>query len=136
MAENTNPEPKKRQVKNPETFREKAIKTNAQNDKPSSARKVGGLFKIIFGPLAKPIKSISKVKFLKPVFKAFRFIGLIVWPKYFRESFKELKKVTWPSFKLSVRLTYAVVAFAIVFGVSIALIDYGLDKVFKNILLK
>lgn len=65
-----------------------------------------------------------------------RIIGLILLPKYFRNSWKELKQVSWPNFKLSRQLTFAVIIFAVFFGISIAGLDYGLTKIFKIILLK
>lgn len=66
----------------------------------------------------------------------FRWLGKILVPTYFRQSWRELKLVTWPSWKQSWQLTYAVLIFAVVFGAIIAAVDYGLDKVFRNILLK
>ncbi len=79
------------------------------------------------------VKRVSKNTKLS---KAFRIIGLILMPMYFRNSWKELKQVTWPNFKLSRQLTLAVIIFAVFFGVSIALVDSGLSRVFKVILLK
>jgi preprotein translocase SecE subunit len=63
-------------------------------------------------------------------------IGKILVPKYFREAFKELKLVSWPNWQQSRKLTYAVLSFAVVFGTVIAVVDLGLDRVFKTILLK
>jgi preprotein translocase SecE subunit len=73
-------------------------------------------------------------------FRPFRFvgrwIGLILWPPYFRNSARELMLVTWPNFRQTWRLTFAVLSFAAVFGLLIAGVDYGLDKLFKEVLLK
>ena len=69
---------------------------------------------------------------LKPV----RFIGRMLGFTYVRYSWRELRQVTWPSFKDSLRLTGAVVLFSVIFGVLIAIVDYGLDKVFRQVLLK
>jgi len=68
--------------------------------------------------------------------KAVRFIGRILGLGYLRDSFKELRTVSWPTLKESTRLTGAVIIFSIVFGLFVALVDFGLDKVFKQILLK
>ena len=68
--------------------------------------------------------------------RAVRFIGRMLGFGYIRDSAKELRGVTWPTFRESIRLTGAVVLFSVVFGTLIALVDYGLDKVFKQILLK
>ena len=68
-------------------------------------------------------------------FRVFRFLRFLV-PSYFRNSFKELKQVTWPTRKETIKLTFAVFMFAIVFGIFITIVDYGLNAVFKRILLK
>ena len=57
-------------------------------------------------------------------------------PKYFRESWKQLKQVTWPDRPTTFRLTVAVLLFAIVFGLVIAIVDYGLDKIFRKLILE
>ena len=77
-------------------------------------------------------RGLLKVGRLKP----FRLIGKILWPTYFSNSWKELKQVTWPGRRESWQLTLAVIIFSIIFGAIIALVDYGLDKVFKQVLLK
>ncbi len=79
---------------------------------------------------------LNKLPIFKQFFRLVKLLGLILVPRYIRNSFQELKGVTWPSFKESMRLTYAVIIFAVVFGVSIALVDFGLGKVFKTLLLK
>ncbi|HSX53415.1 MAG TPA: preprotein translocase subunit SecE [Patescibacteria group bacterium] len=69
-----------------------------------------------------------------------RFIGrklyIITGARYFRNSWKELKLVTWPNRKQTAQLTFAVFVFAAVFGILVTITDYGLDKIFKRILLK
>ncbi len=68
--------------------------------------------------------------------RAIRFIGRILGFKYVRDSWRELRTVTWPSLPESLRLTTAVIIFAIVFGLFVTVVDYGLDKVFRQFLLK
>lgn len=63
-----------------------------------------------------------------------RFLRFIM-PPYFRNSWRELKQVTWPSRKETWQLTLAVFLFATIFGLVVAVTDFGLDKVFKRILL-
>lgn len=63
-----------------------------------------------------------------------RFIGRVLGLRYLRDSWKELRQVTWPTFRESRRLTLAVIMFSIVFGLLIAVVDYGLDKAFKYML--
>lgn len=129
-------EPAKRKVKNPETFRERALKATVEGDKPKQSTRARGLLRRLFQPLGTAARGIVNFPLFKPLRKPFRIIGLIIFPRYFRNSFIELKQVTWPTWKESLRLTWAVLLFAIIFGTAVALVDYGLDAVFKRILLK
>jgi preprotein translocase SecE subunit len=129
-------EPAKRKVKNPETFRERALKATVESDKPKQRARVGGLFAWLLRPLRSAGRAVVNFPLFKPLRWPLRIIGLIIFPKYFRNSFVELKQVTWPTWKESLRLTWAVLLFAIIFGTAVALVDYGLDAVFKRILLK
>ncbi len=56
-------------------------------------------------------------------------------PKFFKESWVELKKVTWPNRKETYRLTVAVFIFSIIFGVLVAFLDVGLDKLFREVII-
>lgn len=68
--------------------------------------------------------------------RAIRFIGRVLGLTYLRSSWQELKLVTWPTKREGRRLTTAVIIFSVIFGALIALVDYGLDKLFKQLLLK
>lgn len=57
-------------------------------------------------------------------------------PRYFRESWQELKQVQWPSRKETWKLTLAVFTFAIFFAILISITDYGLDKIFQKTFLR
>lgn len=119
---------KKRVVKNPETFRERAIKAAEEGDQPRRTSRI----KTASGKAAAPIGSAAtKVGQVKPV----RIAGKFLFPRYIRDSLQELKLVQWPSWEQSRRLTVAVLIFAIIFGVTIAGVDYVLDKLFKILLL-
>lgn len=65
-----------------------------------------------------------------------RFLGRLIGLRYIRDSWRELRGVTWPTFRDSRRLTGAVIVFSIIFGLFIALVDYGLDKAFKELFVK
>jgi preprotein translocase SecE subunit len=133
MADEQPNKPTRRIVKNPETFRERAIKASETSDTPSRAgaakQASGKAASRVFTPFRRLSGFLGKYRF-------FRVLGKVLLPAYFRNSYKELKLVTWPSWKQSRQLTYAVLVFAIVFGGVIALVDYGLDKVFRQVLLK
>ncbi len=68
--------------------------------------------------------------------KVVRFAGRILGFSFIRSSWRELKYVTWPTKREGRRLTTAVILFSVVFGAIIAVVDYGLDKLFKQLLLK
>lgn len=132
--------PVKRRLKNPETFREKSLKASVESAKPGLISK----FLVILGRVIKPtinlvsrtFQSLNKVQPFKFIFKLFHYLGLAIAPPYLRSSFVELKQVSWPNRLVSRQLTTAVLIFAIVFGTVVAIVDYGLDKIFRNILLK
>lgn len=68
--------------------------------------------------------------------KSLRIAGLVIWPRFMRNSVKELKMVTWPSWKTSRGLTFAVLLFALVFAVAVYAVDQGLNEAFKKLFLK
>jgi preprotein translocase SecE subunit len=130
----------KRLVKNPETFRERAVKASTDGDQAKRSTRVKTAVSGAINPVSKPVgqaaRNIVSFKPLRPLFVIFRLLGKILFLPYFRNSWRELRQVTWPSWRISRRLTYAVLIFAIIFGALIASVDLGLDKLFRNILLK
>jgi preprotein translocase SecE subunit len=120
---------KRRLVKKAETVREKAEKAVEDSKQPrrlhTTKRRAGAPFRAV----ARGGRRLNKIK-------PFRILGFIIVPPYFRNSWKELKQVTWPKFKDSIRLTFAVFAFATVFGTLVFALDFVLDKVFKEVILK
>jgi preprotein translocase SecE subunit len=118
-----------RRIRKVETVREKAEKTTAAQDKP---RRLSKTTRVAGTPLRATGRGLKKAGQVKP----FRILGFIIVPPYIRNSWKELRQVTWPDGKESRRLTLAVIIFAVIFGAFVAVLDLGLDKVFKQVLLK
>ena len=118
-----------RRIRKIDTVREKVEKTTAASEKPRrlnrTRRAAGSPFRV----LGLGFRELGR-------FKPFHILGLILVPRYFRNSWKELRQVTWTSRRDTRRLTLAVIMFATVFGVMVALVDFGLDKAFKQVLLK
>jgi preprotein translocase SecE subunit len=140
MAKEPNTKTKTRRVKNPESFRDKAVKASAQKPKKQHVGRVTNPIRKGLAAVVKPFKTVGhKVgqtrtgKFIKQVL---HILAIILFISYVRNSFKELKQVTWPNWRQSWKLTYAVLAFAIVFGAAIAGLDWVLGKIFKQILIK
>lgn len=76
------------------------------------------------------------IKLLKQILRLIaRPLRLLV-PRYFINSWQELKQVTWPGRRETWRLTAAVFIFAIVFGVLIYGVDAALDKIFRETVLR
>ncbi len=57
-------------------------------------------------------------------------------PRYFRESWAELKKVTWPSRRDTWRMTGAVFLFSVVLAIITAIADFGFSKAVEKLLVK
>ena len=130
MAEET--KAKKRLIKT-ETMRDKSVKAKSKADKPRRLKQTANA-------IARPFKSAKKVAKMEfyvftPQEKGVK--GFLTkrrnWtPGYFRTAFKELKQVSWPSRRETWRLMTAVFIFALVFGLLITVVDYGLEKLFKG----
>ena len=88
--------------------------------------KIGGFFK----KLTAPVRNNKAWKFLRRTVLRSPFRG------YFVSSFKELKKVEWPDRKTSWKLTFTVVVFSTIFAVLTTSLDYGFEKLAKQIFLK
>lgn len=66
----------------------------------------------------------ARKSFLKSPFKG-----------YFKDSYNELKKVTWPNRRTTLRLTATVIVFSLTFAVFTTLLDVGFEKIAKKIFL-
>jgi preprotein translocase SecE subunit len=140
MAEKSSKPAKKRQLKKVETVRDRVER--AGSDQPAkrgvkkTASKIGRPFRAVGKAIAKVLRPFAFV--LKP-FKTrpVRFIGrvlaAIVFFKFFRASWKEVRQVEWPDMRTTLRLTVAVFVFSILFGTLIAITDFGLDKIFRKV---
>lgn len=130
---------KKPRVRKVETLRERnekaALKAQAKAGKTKN-RPAQRALKTVARPLKTPARIVAKPFKLRPVRFVLRWIGRILWPRYFRNSFRELRQVTWPSRRETWKLTFAVLTFAVVFGFLVTLTDYGLDKVIRRIVLR
>lgn len=57
-------------------------------------------------------------------------------PKFVREAVAEVRQVTWPNANETVRLTIAVFLFATIFAIIVGILDFGLDKLFKEVIIQ
>jgi preprotein translocase subunit SecE len=127
--------PAKRRLRsNTETVRERTEKIQLQqqklSDKPKRAGELSALWRGFTWAPRKLGRGIAKLE----RFKLFRIIGRILLPRYIRNSWRELRQVTWPDRRTSLRLTYAVVIFSIIFGLVVAGVDYVINILVKLVL--
>jgi preprotein translocase subunit SecE len=126
----------KRRIRKVETVRERAEKAET----PRKPRRVRQVASSATGGL-KTVGSAGRKQFHPfklPDNKVGRFLGKSrkLTPGFLRGAWAELRQVTWPNRKETTKLTTAVLIFAFVFGGVIALTDYGLDKLFRQLILK
>jgi len=105
------------------------------------AKQQGGKHRLraILAPLGRGLKVVAKpFRFVGrlPIWKPLRFLGRIILPPYIRNSWRELRLVEWPNGKQTRQLTFAVIVFSAVACAIVAGFDYGLDKLFREVLTK
>lgn len=124
----------KRTLKKTQTVRERANKpvTDTKKKRFTKARSV------VVKPLKKAAAVGRKEYYLPmPDNKVGRFLNKrrSAIPSYFKESWAEVKQVTWPGRRQTLQLSLAVFMFALFFSLLIAVVDFGLDKLFKALIL-
>lgn len=120
--------------KKTETVRERTTKSNVEKPKRirSTAgkviRPVGHMRRIGKREYHLPLPDNKVGKVLK---KRVRFV-----PSFLIGAFSEIRQVVWPNFRETIRLTIAVFVFAIIFAIFVGLLDFALDKAFREFILK
>lgn len=127
----------KRVFKTAPTLRDQASKGNEPKKvRFSRTRKVFG--SKLFAPFrafGRLVKRIWRSKLFTPIRFVAKWLGMIFFPPYFRNSWRELKLVVWPDFRTTWRLTFAVIVFSMAFGLAIAGLDIVLEKLFREVLI-
>ena len=131
---------KKRQLKKTETVRERADRVSKAPVQQRKLSRAGGKaftpFKLAgrtIGRVLKPFAFVLIPFKTRPARFVGRILASILLFRFFRDAWKELRQVQWPNARETVRLSIAVFIFSIVFGILIATVDYGLDKVFRKV---
>ena len=133
---------KHRQLRSaPQTMRERAEQQTAHEQRKQLRRPstiFGRVWHTVRHTIAAPFRWIARWSFwrLKPVRVTGHVLAIIVAPPYLRGSWRELRQVDWPNRKQTRQLTGAVIMFAVVFGLLVAALDYGLDRLFKQVIVK
>jgi preprotein translocase SecE subunit len=126
--------PKKPRIrKTAPTVRERVEQTQAKAAEPVKPSRV----RPTAAALARPFKKIPTPSLPNNRFgRIIRRILSILTPRYFINSWREVRQVAWPSRSETWRLTGAVFVFATIFGAMVAGVDKVLDILFKNLVLK
>lgn len=130
---------KKPRVRKVETVRQRNEKVAAKAEAKAGKqpkRRVRRAASAAVRPLKKPATIISRPLRTRPVRFVGRWLGRILWPRYFRNAWKEILQVTWPDRKTTWKLTAAVLVFAIAFGLAAAGTDWVLDKIIRRIVFR
>jgi preprotein translocase SecE subunit len=134
---NTEPAGRRPRIrKSPPTLREKqeAARTKEESVKPRRITKIASKGAAPFKKLR--LRDRKAVKAGAKIFRPVKRILSWLVPRYFINSWREVRKVVWPNRKETWSLTLAVFIFAIVFGAMVAGVDKGLDEIFKKLVLK
>jgi preprotein translocase SecE subunit len=132
VAEQSN-KPKRRLRPAQASIRERAHA--ARETQPQKASRLSRIGTGLKKPFGISHSFLVRFKTMRAIGKVLKVIGRILLPMYFRNSWKEIRLVTWPNRRDSRRLTLAVLGFAIVFGALVASLDYGLSHLFQSIIL-
>ena len=135
MAQSSNQKRKPRVRKSAPTVRELAEAARSKDEQDQQPRRVS---KILAKPASK-VKKAGQSRTGSILTTPFRWLKrAIIWlvPKYFVNSWRELRLVHWPNRRETWRLTLAVFVFAVVFGALVAGVDKALDEIFKKVVLK
>ncbi len=117
-----------RSATEPTTLREQSEKAQAKSVREGKRSRVGRALGVPFRLIGRILRPLGKFKF-------FRAIGYILAPPYIRNAWNEVRLVTWPNSHQTRRLTFAVIVFSLIFGGIVAIVDYGLDKLFRALIL-
>jgi preprotein translocase SecE subunit len=60
---------------------------------------------------------------------------VVLFPSFLKNSFKELRMVEWPNARMTLKLSFAVIIFSVIFSAFIGIVDFGLGKLFKEVIL-
>lgn len=149
-APKSNKKPKRRLRAVP-TLREQTAEVAASSEKPSRIKRI---LKVCFVPFrligrglqkfgrgiaksrfGQTVRKIARSRVFAPVRFLWRVLKKILLVDYFKGSWEEIKLVVWPNNKTTWRLTFAVILFAIIFGLVIAGLDWVFERVFREIIL-
>ena len=135
MAKDEPTKTNKRTLRAPsQTMRQQSEQAQTDADKPLRSRHLRAAAASSRQGFTRFGKAFDRQPF-RAIGKVLGVVGRILVPRFVRNAFGELRLVTWPNRKETRQLTFAVLIFAAIFGAAITVVDYGLDKLFKAVIL-
>ena len=119
-----------------ETVRQRTLRLETKSAKKADNAGKRSLAGAFWWGFTRPVRLLAHAVGKLGRYRFFRIIGRILLPNYLRNSWRELRQVAWPDRSTSWRLTYAVIIFSVLFGSLVAVVDFGLDKLFKELIIK
>ncbi len=113
----------------------KAPKRTLRKTAKSASRPFKAVGRFI-AKIARPFRFLLRPFKTRPVRFVGRILHKVLFISYFKGAWKEVRQVSWPGRRETWQLTFAVFVFAFVFGAMITIVDYGLDKIFKKLILE
>jgi preprotein translocase SecE subunit len=135
---------KKRQLKAaPVSVREQASNAAQNSGKPRKVQRarsaIWAPFRLFYAGLVwvlRPFRFLLRPFKTRPMRAIGQFLASVLLLRYIRNSWQELRQVTWPDARTTVRLTFAVILFAVFFGGFVAAVDYVLGIGVEKLILK
>ena len=123
-----------RRPKVPETIRERAAKQSGRQIKPRDSRLKAKIYRPLSTLRRVAQKEFNPIKM--PESRWGKFLGkrLNLIPGFLVNAWKELRQVNWPSRKDALKLTLAVVVFAVIFAIFVQFFGFLFEKLIKYIL--
>lgn len=131
MANSDKQSKKKRQIK-------PSMRDLADNKKPGRGRRLKSANSVVKRPFNK-VRDLLRKEY-HPIKLPDNKTGKVLTkkrsliPAYLRDSWGEIKKVTWPNRRETIRLTIAVFIFSAIFATFVASLDFVLDKIFRRLI--
>lgn len=110
--------------------KEKKVTQSATIKKRSLRQKIWHPVAEFFVKITAPIRNSHIWKFLRKYILRSPFRG------YFVNSWMELRKVTWPNRKTAWKLTFTVIVFSAIFALFTTALDYGFERLARELFLK
>ena len=128
------PDATKTRIKAKSSLRDRNKKAAAAKGKTKRSRKAADAAK---KPASAVVTALSTEHHVLPKGseKGFFTKSRSVAPNYVKDSLLELRNVSWPGRKETWKLVFAVFVFALAMGGFIAVLDYGLEKVMREVIL-